>query len=159
MGISYKKLWMLLLERDIKKSTFRQELNLASGTWTKLNKGEEVSLSILLRICGYLNCDIGETLIIDAKYYTHNMQMKAPYMTQTLQSGNLYQIFTYVKNWSAAPDEVVSGMLLYAGTDDAIQPNNDYQMSGNQISVKTLDMDCDSHNIAEQLDSIADRIK
>ena len=52
MGISYKKLWMLLLERDIKKSTFRQELNLASGTWTKLNKGEEVSLSILLRICG-----------------------------------------------------------------------------------------------------------
>ena len=46
MGISYKKLWMLLLNRDIKKSTLRQELNLASGTWTKLNKGEEVSLSI-----------------------------------------------------------------------------------------------------------------
>ena len=41
-------------------------------------------------------------------------------MTQTLHSGNLYQIFTYVKNWSAAPDEVVSGMLLYEGTDDAI---------------------------------------
>ena len=60
MGISYKKLWMLLLNRDIKKSTLRQELNLASGTWTKLNKGEEVSLSILLRICGYLNCDIGD---------------------------------------------------------------------------------------------------
>ena len=59
MGISYKKLWMLLLERDIKKPTFRQELNLASGTRTKLNKGEEVSLSILLRICDYLNCDIG----------------------------------------------------------------------------------------------------
>ena len=60
MGISYKKLWMLLLNRDIKKSTLRQELNLASGTWTKLTKGEEVSLSILLRICGYLNCDIGD---------------------------------------------------------------------------------------------------
>ncbi len=60
MGISYKKLWMLLLNRDIKKSTLRQELNLASGTWTKLNKGEEVSLSILLCICGYLNCDIGD---------------------------------------------------------------------------------------------------
>ena len=80
-------------------------------------------------------------------------------MTQTLHSGNLYQIFTYVKNWSAAPDEVVSGMLLYAGTDDVIQPNNDYQMSGNQISVKTLDMDCDFSQIAAQLDSIADRIK
>ena len=58
MGIIYKKLWVLLIDRDIKKSSFRKELNLSSGTWTKLNKGEEVSLSILLRICGYLNCDI-----------------------------------------------------------------------------------------------------
>ena len=60
MGISYKKLWVLLIDRDIKKSSFRKQLNLSSGTWTKLNKGEEVSLSILLRICGYLNCDIGD---------------------------------------------------------------------------------------------------
>lgn len=60
MGISYKKLWVLLIDRDIKKSSFRKELNLSSGTWTKLNKGEEASLSILLRICGYLNCDIGD---------------------------------------------------------------------------------------------------
>ena len=60
MGISYKKLWVLLIDRDIKKSSFRKELNLSSGTWTKLNKGEEVSLSLLLRICGYLNCDIGD---------------------------------------------------------------------------------------------------
>ena len=60
MGVSYKKLWVLLIDRDIKKSSFRKELNLSSGTWTKLNKGEEVSLSILLRICGYLNCDIGD---------------------------------------------------------------------------------------------------
>jgi len=60
MGISYKKLWVLLIDRDIKKSSFRKELNLSSGTWTKLNKGEEVSLSILLRICDCLNCDIGD---------------------------------------------------------------------------------------------------
>ena len=60
MGVSYKKLWVLLIDRDIKKSSFRKELNLSSGTWTKLNKGEEVSLSILLRICDYLNCDIGD---------------------------------------------------------------------------------------------------
>ena len=60
MGISYKKLWVLLIDRDIKKSSFRKELNLSSGTWTKLSKGEEVSLSILLRICDYLNCDIGD---------------------------------------------------------------------------------------------------
>ena len=60
MGISYKKLWVLLIDRDIKRSSFRKELNLSSGTWTKLNKRDEVSLSILLRICDYLNCDIGD---------------------------------------------------------------------------------------------------
>ena len=100
-----------------------------------------------------------KTLIIDAKYYSHNMQMKAPYMTQTLHSGNLYQIFTYVKNWNAAPDETISGMLLYARTDDAIQPDNDYQMTGNQISVKTLDLNCEFAVIAEQLDTITERIQ
>lgn len=100
-----------------------------------------------------------KTLIIDAKYYSHNTQMKAPYMTQTLHSGNLYQIFTYVKNWNAAPDEIVSGMLLYAHTDDGVQPDNDYQMSGNQISVKTLDLNCDFSFISAQLDAIAERVK
>lgn len=100
-----------------------------------------------------------KTLIIDAKYYSHNMQVKAPYMTQTLHSGNLYQIFTYVKNWNAAPDEIVSGMLLYAHTDGAVQPDNDYQMSGNQISVKTLDLNCDFSFISAQLDAIAERVK
>lgn len=99
--------------------------------------------------------ETGKTLIIDAKYYSHNMQMKAPYMTQTIHSANLYQIFTYVKNWPATPGEVVSGMLLYAGTDDAVQPNNDYQISGNRISVKTLDLDCDFSDIAKRLDEIA----
>ena len=68
--------------------------------------------------------ETGKTLIIDAKYYSHNMQRKAPFMVQTIHSANLYQMFTYVKNWPAALDEMVSGMLLYAGTDDAVQPNN-----------------------------------
>lgn len=100
-----------------------------------------------------------KVLIIDAKFYSHNMQMKAPFMSQTLHSGNLYQIFTYVKNWSAAPDETISGMLLYARTDDTIQPDNDYQMSGNQISVKTLDLNSEFAVIAAQLDAIAERVK
>lgn len=99
--------------------------------------------------------ETGKTLIIDAKYYAHNMQMKAPHMTQTIHSANLYQIFAYVKNWRATPDEMVSGMPLYAGTDDAVQPNNDYQISGNRISVKTLDLDCDFSDIAKRLDEIA----
>jgi len=60
MKISYKKLWFLLLEKDISKAKLRKDLNLATGTMSKLNKGEEVAMSVLLRICAYLNCDIGD---------------------------------------------------------------------------------------------------
>ena len=60
MKISYKKLWVLLLEREISKIELRENTGIATGTMTKLNKGEEVSLNILLRICEYLNCDIGD---------------------------------------------------------------------------------------------------
>ena len=57
MKISYKKLWMLLIEKDITKPTLRKELGLSTGTMSKLNKGEDVALSVLLRICDYLNWD------------------------------------------------------------------------------------------------------
>ena len=60
MGISYKKLWVLLIEKDITRAQMRRELKIATGTMSKLNKGEEVALSVLLRICDYLDCDIGD---------------------------------------------------------------------------------------------------
>ena len=58
MKISYKKLWVQLIEKDITKKQLREDLKLATGTMAKLNSGEEVALSVLLRICDYLNCDI-----------------------------------------------------------------------------------------------------
>ena len=60
MGISYKKLWVLLIEKDVTKAQMRKDLKIATGTMSKLNKGEEVALSVLLRICEYLDCDIGD---------------------------------------------------------------------------------------------------
>lgn len=60
MSISYKKLWILLVEKDISQATFRKDLNIATGTMTKMRRNEEVALSILLRICEYLNCNIGD---------------------------------------------------------------------------------------------------
>ena len=88
-----------------------------------------------------------KVLIIDAKYYTHTTQSQ--FDTHTL----------YVKNkeieLSAQPHEV-SGMLLYAKTDEAVLPNNSYKMSGNTISVKTLDLDCDFSEIANQLNKIVE---
>ncbi len=94
-----------------------------------------------------------KTLIIDAKYYGHTTQVQ--YDVNTLHSNNLYQIFTYVKNKATDGGEV-SGMLLYARTDEKIQPDNEYMMSGNKISVKTLDLNCDFSEIAAQLNVIAD---
>jgi putative transcriptional regulator len=58
MKISYKKLWVLLAEREMSKQEFRDALQLATGTMTKLNKGQEVSMSVILRICDYFDCNI-----------------------------------------------------------------------------------------------------
>ena len=62
MKISYKKLWMLLIQKDITKVRLKRDLGLAAGTMSKLNKGEDVALSVLLRICDYLDCDIGDIM-------------------------------------------------------------------------------------------------
>ena len=60
MKISYKKLWLLLIQKDITKVKLRKDLGIAPGTMSKLNKGEEVAMSVLLRICEYLDCDVGD---------------------------------------------------------------------------------------------------
>ena len=60
MKINYKKLWIMLVEKDISQATLRKNLNIATGTMTKMRRNEEVALSVLLRICGYLNCNIGD---------------------------------------------------------------------------------------------------
>jgi len=60
MKISYKKLWILLIEKEISPATLRKDLSIATGTMTKLRRNEEVALSVLLRICDYLDCNIGD---------------------------------------------------------------------------------------------------
>lgn len=95
----------------------------------------------------------GKTLIIDAKYYAHTMQT-GQYNTTTLHSNNMYQIFTYVKNQDFMGDGSVSGMLLYAKTDETITPNSNFVMNGNKISVRTLDLNLMFSDISWQLDEI-----
>ena len=51
---------MLLIQKDITKVRLKRDLGLAAGTMSKLNKGEDVALTVLLRICDYLDCDIGD---------------------------------------------------------------------------------------------------
>ncbi len=66
----------------------------------------------------------------------------------------MYQIFTYVKNQDAKGIGNVSGMLLYAKTGETITPNAEFVMSGNKISVRTLDLNLHFSQIAAQLDKI-----
>ena len=60
MKISYKKLWVMLIQREITKVQLRADVGISAGTMSKLNKGEAVALSVRLRLCDYLNCDMGD---------------------------------------------------------------------------------------------------
>ena len=96
-------------------------------------------------------------LIIDAKYYAQGTQCH--FDKRTYHSDNLYQIFTYVKNKEAelaGAEHTVSGLLLYAGTDEEAQPDGTYLMSGNRIGMRTLDLDQPFETIRAQLDAIAE---
>ncbi len=62
MSVSYKKLWVLLAEKEISKADLRKMADIAPSTMTKLNKNELVALSILVKICDKLNCDIGDIM-------------------------------------------------------------------------------------------------
>lgn len=99
----------------------------------------------------------GKILIIDTKYYSKTMQYRSLYDSRTIHSNNLYQIFTYVKNRDKDGSGNVSGVLLYAKTDEAITPDSDYRLSGNQIGVKTLNLNTDFPMIEHQLEGLISR--
>lgn len=94
------------------------------------------------------------TLIIDTKWYGHSMQTNSLYDSKTFISGNLYQIFTYVKNKDKYATGNVAGVLLYAKTNEAITPDNSFMIGGNLISLKTLDLGRDWSEITDQLESV-----
>ena len=95
-----------------------------------------------------------KVLIIDAKYYTKTMQKSWISETTTYWSHNLYQIFTYVKNMDKKKTGNVSGILLYAKTDEAVTPNQDYLLGDNRIGAFTLDLSGPWEDIKFQLDEL-----
>lgn len=62
MAISYKKLWKLLIDKEMTAVELRQATGIAPNTMTKLRKDEEVSLSVLVKICTALNVNIGDIM-------------------------------------------------------------------------------------------------
>lgn len=98
------------------------------------------------------------TLIIDAKYYGHILQEQ--FDKKTIHSNNLYQIHTYVMNSDKNHTGNVDGLLLYAKTNEDIQPDGQMKLNdGNVIKVKTLDLNSDFSQIKTQLEKIVSDYK
>lgn len=94
-----------------------------------------------------------KTLIIDAKYYGKAMIQN--YSKETLRSAHLYQIFAYVKNMDKNNTGNVSGLLLYAKTEEEVFPDGEpFVIGGNSIGAKTLDLNQEFKEISYQLDKI-----
>lgn len=58
--INYKKLWVKVAENELSRAEFRKKVEISPNTLTKLNQNENVSLEIIIKICEFLNCDIGD---------------------------------------------------------------------------------------------------
>ena len=62
MAVSYKKLWKLLIDRDMKKKDLEQAAGISHYTIGKLNRGDNVTTDVLVKICTALQCDIGDIM-------------------------------------------------------------------------------------------------
>jgi DNA-binding Xre family transcriptional regulator len=62
MEISYKKLWKLLIDKDMKKKDLQSSAGISWASVTKLSKGEAVSMDVLIKVCKAMNCDIGDVV-------------------------------------------------------------------------------------------------
>lgn len=62
MEVSYKKLWKILIDKDMKKKDLQAAAEISWASVTKLSKGETVSMEVLMKICKVLNCDIGDIM-------------------------------------------------------------------------------------------------
>jgi DNA-binding Xre family transcriptional regulator len=64
MAVSYKKLWKLLIDKDMKKKDLQAAAGVSWASVTKMSKSETVSMEILMKICHTLQCDIGDIMEI-----------------------------------------------------------------------------------------------
>lgn len=64
MGVSYNKLFKLLIDKNMKKTELIKLADISSSTLAKLSKNENVSMDVILRLCQVLKCDIGDIVEI-----------------------------------------------------------------------------------------------
>ena len=129
------------------------EVRSAQISWNLGQLPDESSLTLLPAMQSDVFLRKGErVLILDAKYYNSTLQTN--FGKKSLHSQNLYQLYTYVKNQDRSHTGNVSGLLLYAKTQESLTPDCSYDMDGNAIAAKTLDLNQDFSSIARQLDGV-----
>lgn len=143
-----------ILEYYRQHHTYLSEAKAAQVKWILNDENDEA----MVRFFPIMQTDItlrldDKILIIDAKYYVHTLQKQ--FEKYSLHSGNVYQIYAYVKNQDENSTGKASGLLLYAKTEETITPDCFFNMGGNQIGAKTLDLNKNFKYIAVQLDAIA----
>jgi len=67
MSVCYKKLWKILIDKDMKKMDLVEKIGISSSTLAKMSKGEAVSMTIMEKICKELNCDFGDIINYERK--------------------------------------------------------------------------------------------
>lgn len=151
MATLYEK---FILEYYAQHHTYLSEVKSGKVDWNLTGDNNEAMIRFLPNMQTDIMLRLNEKiLIIDAKYYGHTLQKQ--YDKYTLHSNNMYQIFSYVKNQDKDNTGNVAGILLYAKTDEDITPDVMFNIGGNPIGAKTLDLNKEFALIADQLDSIA----
>ena len=145
-----------ILEYYRQHHKYLSEVKAAKVNWNLTGDNDEKMIRFLpdMQTDVFLRLD-DQILIIDAKYYGRTLQSQ--FDKRTLHSSNIYQIFTYVKNQDACNTGRVSGLLLYAKTDEDITPDCEFNIGGNRIGAETLDLNLNFPLIAKQLDTIVAR--
>lgn len=63
MTISYNGLWKILIDKNLQRKDLKEALKISSSTFAKMSRGETVSMDVLMRLCDYLDCNIGDVVI------------------------------------------------------------------------------------------------
>ena len=144
-----------ILEYYYQHHTYLSEVKSGRIKWNLVGENSESMIRFLPAMQTDIMLRLKEkTLIIDAKYYGRTLQKQ--FDKYSLHSNNMYQIFTYVKNLDKDSTGNVAGILLYAKTDEDITPDAAFNIGGNRIGAKTLDLNKEFPLIAAQLDKLAE---
>lgn len=90
MNISYKKLFEILIKKNISKTTLGKSLDLSSATLAKLSKNEQISMNTLISICDYLNCQPGDIMEFERDSQKNNLLFRLQEEKEVRLKGSIY---------------------------------------------------------------------